>query len=609
MRVASYKIKQTKVIFLVFAAVVGFCFLLGGNQKAAAAACNIPATTYGTDTLSVSAPATGTYYLWIREQAPSVSNSSLLAQVDGNTCFSTNLTSSQSANTWYWENLDVSTPMTLSLSQGTHSVELIGVDSGVAVELLEAAPADCTPSDTGDNCAPTDVAPPTVSFSTPANQSTVSGSSVPISVNASSASGVSQVGINDVVIEIDGNIVATLNSAPFNYTWNTTQATNGAHTLTAVATDTQGQSTTTSESVTVQNTVACSAAPGTPSNFSGTSSSPTSVTLTWSAGSVPAGCTITKYSVTQGGTVVDTPTGLSQTVTGLSPNKSYSFTLSDSDSNGTSAPTSAINVSTQADTTPPTAPTNATATVKNAGEVDLSWAASTDNIGVQYYKITRTSSSGSVTLSTNYPATTYADTSVASNTTYTYSIVAVDTSGNASTPATTFTPLSVTTPKVTNTNPPSAPSNLTSPLITANQVDLTWQASTPASGNTISSYKVYRGTTAVGTVTNLTNLSYVDTGLSSSTSYSYDVVAIDNNGNVSKASSTLTATTQPGHNGISFCIIPGDTAVGFAEANKIFALWSSNATSIPLYNYDGTGVVDFGDANFIFSAWAAGDKC
>ena len=59
----------------------------------------------------------------------------------------------------------------------------------------------------------------------------------------------------------------------------------------------------------------------------------------------------------------------------------------------------------------------------------------------------------------------------------------------------------------------------------------------------VTGYDVYRGTTLVGTTT---STSYTVTGLSAATAYSFTVRAKDAAGNVSSASSAVSATTQTG---------------------------------------------------------------
>jgi chitodextrinase len=90
------------------------------------------------------------------------------------------------------------------------------------------------------------------------------------------------------------------------------------------------------------------------------------------------------------------------------------------------------------DTEAPDPPTNLSATAANGG-VDLAWTAATDNVGVTGYRVLRDGS----TLATVGNVTTYTDTSVSANTTYTYTVKALDAAGNvsaASAPATVTTP-------------------------------------------------------------------------------------------------------------------------------------------------------------------------
>jgi hypothetical protein len=87
--------------------------------------------------------------------------------------------------------------------------------------------------------ASSDTTPPTVSISAPAEGSTVSGT---VTVSASAAD---NVGVVSVQFQLDGaNLGAEDTAAPYTVAWNTTAVPNGAHTLTAVARDAAGNSTT-----------------------------------------------------------------------------------------------------------------------------------------------------------------------------------------------------------------------------------------------------------------------------------------------------------------------------------------------------------------------------
>jgi hypothetical protein len=80
-----------------------------------------------------------------------------------------------------------------------------------------------------------DTTPPTIAITAPANGATVSGT-VPVSANASD-----NVGVASVQFFLDGsNLGSSLTAAPYSVTWNTTTASNGAHTLTAQAKDAAG---------------------------------------------------------------------------------------------------------------------------------------------------------------------------------------------------------------------------------------------------------------------------------------------------------------------------------------------------------------------------------
>ena len=81
------------------------------------------------------------------------------------------------------------------------------------------------------------------------------------------------------------------------------------------------------------------------------------------------------------------------------------------------------------DTRPPTAPANLTATPTSSARVDLSWGASTDDVGVTGYRVYRNNALAATRGGTQ---TTYADTAVAAGTSYTYQVSALDAAGHES---------------------------------------------------------------------------------------------------------------------------------------------------------------------------------
>jgi hypothetical protein len=95
-----------------------------------------------------------------------------------------------------------------------------------------------------------DTTPPSVSLTAPAGGATVSGTSTQVTATASD-----NVGVAGVQFQIDGaNLGSEDVSAPYSTTWNTTTASNGTHTLSAVARDAAGNRSTASVTVTVSNT-------------------------------------------------------------------------------------------------------------------------------------------------------------------------------------------------------------------------------------------------------------------------------------------------------------------------------------------------------------------
>jgi hypothetical protein len=93
-----------------------------------------------------------------------------------------------------------------------------------------------------------DTTPPTVSITSPATGATVS-ATISVSANASD-----NVGVAGVQFQLDGaNLGAEDTASPYSTSWNTTAATNGTHTLSAIARDAAGNKTTASVSVTVSN--------------------------------------------------------------------------------------------------------------------------------------------------------------------------------------------------------------------------------------------------------------------------------------------------------------------------------------------------------------------
>jgi beta-lactamase superfamily II metal-dependent hydrolase len=121
-----------------------------------------------------------------------------------------------------------------------------------------------------------DVTPPTTSITAPVAGATVSGTTA---VNASASD---NVGVTKVEFYLDGVLKSTDTTSPYSWSWDTTTATNGSHSLTTKAYDAAlNVGTSTAVSVTVSN--------GVPVNIGGWTLTQANATLTYT---IPTGTTI-----------------------------------------------------------------------------------------------------------------------------------------------------------------------------------------------------------------------------------------------------------------------------------------------------------------------------
>lgn len=226
-----------------------------------------------------------------------------------------------------------------------------------------------------------------------------------------------------------------------------------------------------------------------------------------------------------------------------------------------------IDVNLQNDVTPdteaPTAPTNLRAFENEFAQVVLTWNASSDNRGVKEYQVFR---DGERIGTTSSPQ--WVDDNVQPNSTYTYSVQAIDTANNVSPKSADISFITKDKPENDRT-PPTAPGSLHSMGATGTTVELMWSASSDASG--IKEYQVFRNGTLVATTT---STSFTDSTLEPGNTYSYFVKAVDVFGNVSPASNTLELTT-PGASGKEWRADQVYTAgdVVLYNGNEYEALW------------------------------------
>jgi subtilisin family serine protease/chitodextrinase len=172
--------------------------------------------------------------------------------------------------------------------------------------------------------------------------------------------------------------------------------------------------------------------PSTPTSLSAINITTNSATLTWNASSDNVG--VTGYNVYQGSTLLGSVGGTSANITGLAEATQYTFSVTATDAAGNESGAASTTFTTQstADTSPPTRPTNLAASNITTSSLDLSWNASSDNVGVTGYNVYQGS-----TLLGNVTGTGASITGLAEATQYTFSVTATDAAGNESSAAST----------------------------------------------------------------------------------------------------------------------------------------------------------------------------
>ena len=185
--------------------------------------------------------------------------------------------------------------------------------------------------------------------------------------------------------------------------------------------------------------------PTPPTGLTATPASGSKIDLGWTASTDDVG--VAGYKIFRNGTQVDTTTATSYSDTGLNDATTYSYTVRAYDAAGNTSAASNTAGATTLDVTPPSVPANLAAQAVSSTRVDLSWSASSDNVGVTGYKVFRDG-----TLVTTAPGTSYSDTGRSAGTTYSYTVLARDAAGNesAQSPA-----VPATTPAL-DTSPPGA---------------------------------------------------------------------------------------------------------------------------------------------------------
>ena len=198
-------------------------------------------------------------------------------------------------------------------------------------------------------------------------------------------------------------------------------------------------------------TVTSAAVPTAPTGLSAITVTDTAIVLSWGASYDAAG--VAGYKIFMNGKEIGTVASQKLEIQKLQASTTYTFAVSAYNQHGASSPQSTLfkvtthapqlaNASTTAtltssstlatssstpDTIVPSTPTHLSASAVSTSEIDLSWTASTDNVGVAGYRIF----SGSAFIATS-SGTSYKSTGLLAGSTYPYAVAAYDAAGNAS---------------------------------------------------------------------------------------------------------------------------------------------------------------------------------
>jgi chitodextrinase len=258
-----------------------------------------------------------------------------------------------------------------------------------------------------------------------------------------------------------------------------------------------------------------------------------SETLSWDAVSASDGAPVIGYQLTSSNIPGYTGTGVfvplsvlppGLTIGGLGQSANYDANVATVDACGRQSP-AISRTFWLGDSQPPTVPT-ITGSTATGTSVHLVWAPSSDNVEVDDYRVFRDGKLAGTT-----PLTSFDDRALPDAATYSYTVVAVDTNGNASQPS------AARIQTTTDTTPPTVPGAIR-PSVSGGLVALNWG---PATDNVaVAGYQVAIDSSFLG---DANGTSFTDKTVPAG-SHVFQVRAIDSSGNASAWRATGTISTN-----------------------------------------------------------------
>jgi hypothetical protein len=287
-------------------------------------------------------------------------------------------------------------------------------------------------------------------------------------------------------------------------------------------------------------------------------------------GGAATGYTV-NYRVTSvgGAWTAQSATGTGLTASGLAAATGYDFEVIANNATG-SGPASSIATGTTlaAPTQAPGQVTGLVASGPTASTVNLAWTAPASGGAVASYTVQYrvTGGGGFNTAASGVAGTAYTVTGLAASTGYDFQVVAVNAVGNGTASAVASATTTAAPPAM-----PGVPTGLTAGTPTPSTMPLTWAA--PSSGGAVASYTVrssLHGANTWTTVTGISGTAYTVTDLLASTSYDFEVAAV----NVTGSSAFTAATTATMGGGLTAPGLP----TGAATSASIPVSWTAPTT-------------------------------
>ncbi|MFH1228576.1 MAG: LamG-like jellyroll fold domain-containing protein [Planctomycetota bacterium] len=234
------------------------------------------------------------------------------------------------------------------------------------------------------------------------------------------------------------------------------------------------------------------------------------------------------------------------------------------------------------DTTPPAQPAGLTGTVQSAYSIRLTWSASADDVGIDYYRVYRNGTEVGKTT-----ATTYLDSGLTAATVYTYIIGAFDKANNSALSSS----VSITTPGVVIDNSvPGTPTNLAATAVSPSQINLHWQDNAAnedgyiierSTDGTNFAYLIAPGMVIIQIIpppaqVQANETAYSDTiAISATTTYYYRIYARTAAGQISGYSNIISATT-PATVDVTAPTVPGGLTATAVSQGQINLSWNTS---------------------------------